>query len=425
MDGYVTLPFEYGDRSSVECDSLAAPPVLSQRYPGVDYFDECRRMWLELQLVLRQKTALEEQKFALEARLRGSEKPAPSVNTVAHPHAAPAPPATAAPSSTPSSTPVVRPSNKRTLEHSDSGISATSSNSSDSSEDDDGIVADSSVDGTDAQRKKRRRRTYAELSRTYMCPVASCSRCYASEGSLNQHLKIKHGGGTIRSRTLGVSSAIHTPPASPPGTVVAAGAHAAQMRVAPSRFPYHPSLAMMDASAFAGDHAGLDVPVDLDLNGGLHESEPLLAALGETFAVACDAGVPAVPDPFGGRLGGSCKASVVTENPSDELARMYASVMGAGGDAFHPAPNLAASRAALAPVTHQRMQQQQRELQSFVATNSVAAAHRLPLRGMPPMAPILPKPHPADHALAMRESSGLGSAVLHESLAMVLAGGNL
>ena len=41
-------------------------------------------------------------------------------------------------------------------------------------------------------RKKRFRRTANEIERHYRCPVESCQRSYGSEGSLNQHLKLKH-----------------------------------------------------------------------------------------------------------------------------------------------------------------------------------------------------------------------------------------
>ncbi len=41
-------------------------------------------------------------------------------------------------------------------------------------------------------RKKRFRRTANEIERHYRCPVETCQRSYGSEGSLNQHIKIKH-----------------------------------------------------------------------------------------------------------------------------------------------------------------------------------------------------------------------------------------
>lgn len=45
---------------------------------------------------------------------------------------------------------------------------------------------------SDENRKKRFRRTADEIERHYRCPVVTCQRSYGSEGSLNQHLKLKH-----------------------------------------------------------------------------------------------------------------------------------------------------------------------------------------------------------------------------------------
>lgn len=42
------------------------------------------------------------------------------------------------------------------------------------------------------QKHKRHRRTANEIERHYKCPVEVCSKLYGSEGSLNQHIKIKH-----------------------------------------------------------------------------------------------------------------------------------------------------------------------------------------------------------------------------------------
>eukprot|EP01135_Chromosphaera_perkinsii_P009467 Nk52_evm10s1763 gene=Nk52_evmTU10s1763 len=44
-----------------------------------------------------------------------------------------------------------------------------------------------------ASKKLRRRRTFAELKRTFKCPVEGCSKYYASDGALSQHISIKHG----------------------------------------------------------------------------------------------------------------------------------------------------------------------------------------------------------------------------------------
>ena len=42
------------------------------------------------------------------------------------------------------------------------------------------------------ERRKRHRRTAQEIHRHYPCPVEECPKSYGSEGSLNQHLKLKH-----------------------------------------------------------------------------------------------------------------------------------------------------------------------------------------------------------------------------------------
>lgn len=41
-------------------------------------------------------------------------------------------------------------------------------------------------------KSKRHRRTAGEVSRFHKCTVENCSKSYGSEGSLNQHMKIKH-----------------------------------------------------------------------------------------------------------------------------------------------------------------------------------------------------------------------------------------
>lgn len=40
-------------------------------------------------------------------------------------------------------------------------------------------------------KKKRHRRKFAELERVYACPYRDCGRPYASEHSLQQHIRIK------------------------------------------------------------------------------------------------------------------------------------------------------------------------------------------------------------------------------------------
>ena len=47
-------------------------------------------------------------------------------------------------------------------------------------------------DKSEENRTKRFRRTADEIERHYRCPVETCQRSYGSEGSLNQHLKLKH-----------------------------------------------------------------------------------------------------------------------------------------------------------------------------------------------------------------------------------------
>ena len=42
------------------------------------------------------------------------------------------------------------------------------------------------------ERKKRFRRTANEIEKRYHCESEKCSRSYGSEGSLLQHVKLKH-----------------------------------------------------------------------------------------------------------------------------------------------------------------------------------------------------------------------------------------
>ena len=44
----------------------------------------------------------------------------------------------------------------------------------------------------DNEKKKRNRRVATEIARHYKCPIDDCPKSYGSEGSLNQHIKIKH-----------------------------------------------------------------------------------------------------------------------------------------------------------------------------------------------------------------------------------------
>eukprot|EP00743_Colponemidia_sp_Colp-15_P005086 GILK01005475.1.p1 GENE.GILK01005475.1~~GILK01005475.1.p1 ORF type:complete len:231 (-),score=20.63 GILK01005475.1:190-882(-) len=48
------------------------------------------------------------------------------------------------------------------------------------------------ADDTPSEKKKRHRRTAGEIERVYKCTGDGCSKSYGSEGSLNQHIKIKH-----------------------------------------------------------------------------------------------------------------------------------------------------------------------------------------------------------------------------------------
>eukprot|EP01016_Furgasonia_blochmanni_P020152 TRINITY_DN2246_c0_g1_i15.p2 TRINITY_DN2246_c0_g1~~TRINITY_DN2246_c0_g1_i15.p2 ORF type:complete len:111 (-),score=25.27 TRINITY_DN2246_c0_g1_i15:282-614(-) len=43
------------------------------------------------------------------------------------------------------------------------------------------------------EKKKRHRRPACEIDRHYKCPVDACQKSYGSEGSLSQHIKLKHG----------------------------------------------------------------------------------------------------------------------------------------------------------------------------------------------------------------------------------------
>jgi len=47
-------------------------------------------------------------------------------------------------------------------------------------------------DTSNEERRKRVRRTANEIARHYVCRVEKCQKSYGSEGSLNQHMKIKH-----------------------------------------------------------------------------------------------------------------------------------------------------------------------------------------------------------------------------------------
>ena len=64
----------------------------------------------------------------------------------------------------------------------------------------DSNLEDMTVDRDINGRKIVRRKTMAELTRNEMCPYPGCGKIYASEGSLNLHIKRKHNGGNKTDR---------------------------------------------------------------------------------------------------------------------------------------------------------------------------------------------------------------------------------
>ena len=42
------------------------------------------------------------------------------------------------------------------------------------------------------EKKKRFRRTAQQIKKSFMCPIDRCQRKYGTEGSLGQHMKLKH-----------------------------------------------------------------------------------------------------------------------------------------------------------------------------------------------------------------------------------------
>jgi hypothetical protein len=53
-------------------------------------------------------------------------------------------------------------------------------------------IAEQTPEGYRRKERKRNRRTAEEIVRRYECPHEYCDRCYGSDGSLQQHLKLKH-----------------------------------------------------------------------------------------------------------------------------------------------------------------------------------------------------------------------------------------
>ena len=66
--------------------------------------------------------------------------------------------------------------------------------------------------------KRRHRRTANEVERHYKCPIPQCDKAYGSEGSLNQHVKLKHPELYYSKSPRPVIPQIkeQTPPAAPP-----------------------------------------------------------------------------------------------------------------------------------------------------------------------------------------------------------------
>eukprot|EP00122_Pirum_gemmata_P021760 Pgem_evm1s20254 len=64
--------------------------------------------------------------------------------------------------------------------------------------------------GKEKKKKPRIRRTFKELSRMYKCKVFDCTRSYASETALYQHMRKKHGIRKLRSMsTPGKANFVH------------------------------------------------------------------------------------------------------------------------------------------------------------------------------------------------------------------------
>lgn len=42
------------------------------------------------------------------------------------------------------------------------------------------------------EKKKRMRRCANQIERKYVCPVLNCERSYGTEGSMAQHMRLKH-----------------------------------------------------------------------------------------------------------------------------------------------------------------------------------------------------------------------------------------
>eukprot|EP01134_Creolimax_fragrantissima_P000752 CFRG0752T1 len=78
---------------------------------------------------------------------------------------------------------------RKALLHPDDVASNSDAEDAVTSKDTDG---ESEVTSGEAGEGRRRRRTFAELDRSYVCEHPNCGRPYASEHSLNQHVRLKH-----------------------------------------------------------------------------------------------------------------------------------------------------------------------------------------------------------------------------------------
>ena len=61
-------------------------------------------------------------------------------------------------------------------------------------------LENTTLDRYQSGRKKHNRRCANEIERELDCPYAKCNKAYASEGSLNLHIKNKHNGGNKTDR---------------------------------------------------------------------------------------------------------------------------------------------------------------------------------------------------------------------------------
>lgn len=49
-----------------------------------------------------------------------------------------------------------------------------------------------SINSSEAAKPKRHRRTNEQIQRSFVCQYEKCDKAYASEGSLQQHIRLKH-----------------------------------------------------------------------------------------------------------------------------------------------------------------------------------------------------------------------------------------